>query len=426
MAEMEWDRLMGLAGRTEATKEFFGVAKAEQIQLPLSKLQIGLTVKLPLSWKNHPFLLNRVEIKEEAQIELIKSLGVPYVILLKGGELLPEDDVEEVKDEAVEEVIEQEIDPKLLVRKSLRLSQQRFVQSVNESRAAFSKVGSDPEGAYRSSAALVEELLEHMLEVDTPFLALVSAGESDASVTQHGISVAVVALMIAKAMDLSKSDMRDIALGCLYHDIGKLKVPDVIRRKKGGLTEHEANFMKMHPNFGYDMLSKSGLYDQAVLNIILHHHEFIDGTGYPDGLKGNKIPMVTQIVSLANDYDCQLWTENIRSPQVALGYLFKNRAGKHAEALIAVLVKILGIYPPGTIVELSDKSVGKVMMTTKEVKQPQVWACQPDGSDAALRFLTKEDVLVEKVLKLEELSEGAMKSLQADMGISFYFSGVPS
>ncbi|BAJ01636.1 HD-GYP domain-containing protein [Shewanella violacea] len=401
------------------------MAKAEQIHLPLSKLQIGLTVKLPLSWKNHPFLFNRVEIKEEAQIELIKSLGVPYVIVLAGAELLPE----EVEEEAVEKEVKQvvkEVDPKALVRKSLRLSQQRFVLCVNESRAAFSKIGSDPEGAYRSSVTLVEEMLDHMLEIDKPFLALVSAGESDASVTQHGISVAVVALMIAKALEMPKSDMRDIALGCLYHDIGKLKVPDIIRRKKGTLTEHEANFMKMHPNFGYDMLNKSGLYDQAVLNIVLHHHEFIDGTGYPDGLKGNKIPMVIQVVSLANDYDRQLWAENVRSPQVALGYLFKNRAGKHAESLIAVLVKILGIYPPGTIVELSDKSVGKVMMTTKEVKQPQVWACNPDGSEPALRFLTKEKVLVEKVLKLEELSEGAMKSLQADMGISFYFSGVPS
>ena len=406
-------------------KEFNWVAKAEQIHLPLSKLQIGLTVKLPLSWKNHPFLFNRVEIKEEAQIELIKSLGVPYVILLSGQELLPEEIEEEVVEEEVKEVVK-EVDLKALVRKSLRLSQQRFIQCVGESRAAFSKIGSDPEGGYRSSVTLVEEMLDHMLEIDEPFLALVSAGESDASVTQHGISVAVVALMIAKAMDMSKSDMRDIALGCLYHDIGKLKVPDIIRRKKGALTEHETNFLKKHPNFGYDMLNKSGLYDQKVLNIVLHHHEFIDGTGYPDGLKGNKIPMVTQVVSLANDYDRQLWTENIRSPQVALGYLFKNRAGKHSEALIAVLVKILGIYPPGTIVELSDKSVGKVMMTTKEVKQPQVWACKPDGSEASLRFLIKEEVFVEKVLKLEELSEGAMRALQADMGISFYFSGVPS
>ncbi len=209
------------------------MARVEQVHLPLAKLQIGLTIKLPLSWKNHPFLFNRVQIKEEVQIELIKSLGVPYVILLSGHELLPEE--EESSNESEEEVEQQtpEVDIKMEVRKSLRLSQQRFIKSVNDTRTAFSKTGSDPEGAYRSSAAIVEEMLEHMSEVELPELALVSAGESDSSITQHGISVAVVALMIAKTMNLNMSDMRDIALGCLYHDIGKLKVPDTIRRKRG-------------------------------------------------------------------------------------------------------------------------------------------------------------------------------------------------
>ncbi|MEC4725812.1 HD domain-containing protein [Shewanella sp. D64] len=400
------------------------MARAEQVHLPLAKLQIGLTIKLPISWKNHPFLFNRIQIKEEIQIELIKSLGIPYVILLAGQELLTEE--VEVSSEKLPEVekVAPQVDVKLQVRKSLRVSQQRFIKSVNDCRSAFSKTGSDPEGAYRCSAALVEEMLEHMSEVELPELALVSAGESDSSITQHGISVAVVALMIAKAMKLNMSDMKDIALGCLYHDIGKLKVPDNIRRKKVALTDHEANFMKMHPNFGYDMISKSGLFPEKVLHIILHHHEFMDGSGYPDGLKGKKIPLTTQIVSLANDFDRQLWAETVRSPQVALGYLFKNRAGKHDEALMSCLVQILGIYPPGTIVQLSDKSIGKVMMTTKEVKQPHVWACEPDGSESSLRFLMQEKVSVEQVLKVEELSEGAIKALQPEMGISFYFNGV--
>lgn len=400
------------------------MAKAELVHLPLAKLQLGITIKLPLSWKNHPFLFNRIEIKEEVQIEMIKSLNIQYVLLLSGHELLVED-VEDSCDEQQEvEQVAPEIDEKLQVRKSLRVSQQRFIKSVNDCRSAFGKTGSDPEGAYHSSAALVKEMLEHMSEVELPELALVSAGESDSSITQHGISVAVVALMIAKTLNLNVSDMRDIALGCLYHDIGKLKVPDSIRRKKGELTEHEVNFMKMHPNYGYDMISKSGLFSEQVLNIILHHHEFIDGSGYPNGLKGDKIPLTTQIVSLANDFDRQLWAENVRSPQVALGYLFKNRSGKHEKELMASLVQILGIYPPGTIVQLSDKSIGKVMMTTKEVQQPHVWACQPDGSESSLRFLMQENVTVEQVMKLEELSEGAIKTLQPEMGISFYFNSV--
>lgn len=399
------------------------MSNSEQREIPVEQLTIGLTVKLPLSWKNHPFLFNKIEIKEEAEIELIKSLGVTYVILISGEELLPEvKPVESIDPQ--NEIEKAEADPQFLIKKSLRLSQKRFIESVNQSQAAFGQIGSDPEGGYRSSAGLVEELLEHMLEFDEPTLALVSAGESDVNITQHSISVSVIALMIAKALQLPKANLRTIALACLYHDIGKLKVPDVIRRKKGKLTKHEHNFMKMHPNFGYEMLHKTGLYQEEVLQAILHHHEFIDGSGYPDGMKGKKIPLITQIISLANDYEDILSQEKLRSPQVALALLFKKRAGKHAESLIAVLVKLLGIYPPGTLVELADHSIGKVMMTTKDVKQPHVLACKSDGSDVRLRFLSEEQLSIEKMIKFDELSEGAVKALQADMEVSFYFGGL--
>ncbi|MCU7965272.1 MAG: HD domain-containing phosphohydrolase [Shewanella sp.] len=399
------------------------MAKVPQKKLLLSEIQLGMRVKLPLSWTNHPFLFNRVDISSAAQIEMIRGLGVPYVFLLselnRGSETVRED-----KDVEYEIEVPPERDLKADTRKAIRLSQKRFLENVNNCRNVFGKIASDPEGAYRLSASLVEDLLSHLQEVEKPFLTLVGMDDNDVSVTQHGVSVAVLAMMMGHALDLSPRELRDIALGSLLHDIGKLKVPDVIRRKRGALTPHESNYLQMHPNFAYDMLNRSGLFPKEVLHIVLHHHEFIDGSGFPDGLTDHKIPIITQIVSLANDYDQQLSGQQISSPQVALGYLFKNRATKHAESLIAILVKILGIYPPGTIVKLSDGCIAKVMMTTKDVSQPQVWACKEDGSEPSLRFLSNEGVTVQKAIKAEELSEGAIRTLQVDKGISFYFSSL--
>lgn len=399
------------------------MAKAPQRKLLLSEIQLGMRVKLPLSWTNHPFLFNRVDISSAAQIEMIRGLGVPYVFLLselnRGSETVRED--KDVEDEIE---VSPERDLKADTRKAIRLSQKRFLENVNNCRSVLGKIVSDPEGAYRLSAALVEDLLSHLQEVEKPFLTLVGMDDNDVSVSQHGVSVAVLAMMMGHALDLSPRELRDIALGSLLHDIGKLKVPDVIRRKRSALTTHESNYLQMHPNFAYDMLNRSGLFPKEVLHIVLHHHEFIDGSGFPDGLTDHKTPIITQIVSLANDYDQQLSGQQISSPQVALGYLFKNRATKHAESLIAILVKILGIYPPGTIVKLSDGCIAKVMMTSKEVSQPQVWACKEDGSEPSLRFLSDEGVTVQKVIKAEELSEGAIRTLQVDKGVSFYFSSL--
>ncbi|KFZ36690.1 phosphohydrolase [Shewanella mangrovi] len=398
------------------------MAKHKPIQLPVAQLQVGLTVKLPLSWTDHPFLFNKIEIKSAGQIEMIRQLGVPYVQVLSGMENLSAEAqapaMTNVDQNAADKPLP--LDPAQKARKALRLSQKRFIEAMNQSRTMMSKVVSDPEGAVRETAVLVEMMMEHLFETEHSRLALVSSGENSVSITQHGISVATLALVMGRQLALSKPQLREIATGAILHDIGKMKVPESIRRKRTSLTNHEKNFLAMHPNFGYDLLKRSGLFSDDVLNIVLHHHEFIDGSGFPDGLKGDAISLSTQIVSLANDYDSQLWRDDIISPQIALGYLFKNRSGMHQQNLIEALVKVLGIYPPGTLVRLSDGFIGKVMLTTENVAKPQVWSCKVDGSEAVFRFLIDEDVTVEAAIKPDELTSGAAKTLKSDDGISFY------
>jgi len=396
------------------------LAKAALKQIPVSQMVIGLTIKLPLSWASHPFFRSKVKLEQQVQIEIIKGLDVLFVYVIDGHDLLP-------KVAAPVKVIEEleslpaEIDYRPIAKKTMRVSQQRFVKSVNDSRTVFGKIGNDPEGAYREATTLVEDLVEHLYETETPQLTLVGSGEVDVSVTQHGISVAVLAMMIAYTLSLPKKDIRDIALGSLFHDIGKLKVPEAIRRnKRTNLTTHEINFLNRHPNLGYDMLNQTGLFPEAMLDIVLHHHEFIDGSGFPHHLTEAKILLTTQIVALVNDYETLLFQH--RTPQIALGILFKTHRSKHAENLIAVLVKILGIYPPGTIVRLTDDSIAKVMMTTTDVKKPHVWSCNLSGGEPCFRFLINEDVQVQYVMKLDELTDGAVNTLQANSPISFYFN----
>ncbi|NKF50376.1 DUF3391 domain-containing protein [Shewanella sp. WXL01] len=395
------------------------MAKTELTQLPVSKIVVGMTIKLPLSWTEHPFFRSKVKIEQKSQIALIRGLNTSFVYLLDGHDLIPEQP--EVVDEPVTILPATEMpDYKVEAKKSIRRGQQRFIRCVNDSRGVFGKVVSDPEGAYRDAVTLVESMMEHLNETDSPHLTLVSSNELEVSVTQHGVSVAVLSMMIAHMAGLPPSDIRDIAIGSLFHDIGKLKVPENIRRKHGELTDHEVNFMRMHPNFGYEMLVKNNLYPKAMLHIVRHHHEFVDGSGYPDKLTAKKIPITTQIVSLVNDYESLL--RRYLSPQLALGVLFKSRKQKHDEKLVSQLVKVLGIYPPGTLVNLTDGSFAKVMMTTSEVKKPHVWACSPRGEDATLRFLMEEEVSVSEVVKLENLPESVLKTLQAENTISFYFS----
>lgn len=351
---------------------------------------------------------------------MIKNLGVPYVYVVSGAELLEDCEPEvDVAPTPAKTASPQQAALRQ-TRKALRHSQNQFIDAMNQSRTLMGKLVSDPEGAVREAALLVEMMLEQLYTSEQPRLALVSSGENRPSITQHGISVATLALVMGHHLDLEKTLLRAIATGAILHDVGKMRVPEDIRTKRSGLSASEKNFLAMHPNFGYDLLKKSGMFSDDVLNIVLHHHEFYDGSGYPDGLKGDKIALPIQLVSLANDFDSQLWRDDIISPQIALGHLFKNRAGMHQQMLIQTLVKVLGIYPPGTIVQLSDGAVAKVMLTTSETTKPQVWSCTVDGADAEYRFLMDEDVVVEAAIKPSDLSHGASKTLQAEDGISFY------
>ncbi|WP_442800740.1 HD-GYP domain-containing protein [Shewanella sp. AS16] len=395
------------------------------IRLPLSQLEVGLTVKLPLSWREHPFMLNKIKIKDDAQIALIRGLDIPYVYLVEGEPTadvaiqVPQSEPEPPEAEAVR-------DPVAETRKAIHASQKQFFQGVSDTRSLYSKLNSDPEGAYRLSATLVEDLMTHLHGSDTPQLALVKVAPNEVNITQHGVSVAVIAMMMGHSLGLAPRELRDIALGCLFHDIGKFKVPDAIRRKRGALNEHETKFMRMHPNFGHEMLERSGLFPAEMLHIVLHHHEYLDGSGYPHRLKGKQIPLLTQIVSLANDYEHQFGNEQVDSPQLALGYLFKHHGAKHSPELLSTLVKVLGIYPPGTLVSLTDGSIAKVVMTTGEAKQPHVLACQPGSGQLALRFLIEEEVHIAQILKREAVSDTLAGRLQLDMGISYYFCAPPA
>ena len=396
---------------------------SKDVEIPLSQLSTGLTIKLPLSWTQHPFLFNQFEIESQSQIELIKSLNIAYVLLIAGQPKAMSTEQQSTV-MPVEKTAEQLAQEKLAsLRKSIRVSQQRFQKNAVECRSAFSKVAAEPEGAYRAAATLVEAMMDHIKETATPHLALVNSSEEGA-ITEHGVSIAVLSMMLGNALSCSDSELRDLAMGAIFHDIGKRKVPDVIRRKKNNLSDHEINFLKMHPKFGYDMLTKQDLFPKAVLDIVLHHHEWADGSGYPDGLKVNKLPLTTQIVALANDFEQLLKFGEGRSPQVALGYLFKNRAGKHAPELISTLVKVLGIYPPGTLVQLSNGQIAKVQITTEVVKQPHVLACDENGDRLSLRYLQEEQITITKVIKLEELTAGAIKALDPTADISFYFSSL--
>ena len=140
-----------------------------------------------------------------------------------------------------------------------------------------------------------------------------------------------LAVKLAQKMGLNDEEVQNISRGALLHDIGKMGIPDSILLKRDALTEDEQKIMNQHPTLGYEML-KDSPYLQSATDAVYSHHERWDGEGYPQGLKGEEIPLSARIVSVANSWDAHLhdrpnrkaWTreKNIKYLQEQSGKMF--------------------------------------------------------------------------------------------------------
>jgi len=156
------------------------------------------------------------------------------------------------------------------------------------------------EAALKSQNKMHEEL---NITYNETLHTLVSALDTrDSETGGHSERVTQIALLIARHLRLHEREIREIQWGALLHDVGKIGIPDYILRKPGKLSADEWNVMRTHPQVGFEMLKKIPFLAPS-LDIVLHHHEKFDGTGYPSGLSGKNIPLAARIFAIADTFD---------------------------------------------------------------------------------------------------------------------------
>ncbi|PIE62637.1 MAG: transcriptional regulator [Desulfobacter postgatei] len=174
------------------------------------------------------------------------------------------------------------------------------------------------------SIALYENIYENLFSTLFAFVTAIEV--RDLYTRKHSTRVAKVAHIIAEAMECTKEELEIINVAGSLHDIGKIGIRDEILLKPGCLTEDEYEKIKEHPVIGADIISKLGLWDREA-KIIRHHHERFDGKGYPDGLKGEQIPKLARILSVADCYDAMASDRAYRKKMdknVVLEIILKN------------------------------------------------------------------------------------------------------
>lgn len=211
----------------------------------------------------------------------------------------------------------------------------------------------------------VDELMGSVSRNRDALMALMKLRRFDDYSYTHSLNVSVLAISAGKSLGLGDEELRALGMGTMFHDLGKTRIPTKILNKPGKLTDEEFSVMRGHAAMsGRIILEQKLPVSEIVFKIAKHHHERIDGSGYPDHLKGEDIPYLVTICALSDVYDA-LTSDRVyhkgRSPHEALKFIYSLR-GTHFEAQwVDRFVQSVGIYPPGTVVQLSSDQMAVVM-----------------------------------------------------------------
>ena len=412
------------------------------------QLRVGLYIHLDLGWMDHPFTFSNFKIRNEGQIAQIKTLGLkqlrydplrsdcePIVqapTVATASAAPPEAPTVTATDDSPSEEKEAFETQRLEeLRQAVRECEHKFAQAASTVMRIEREIHITPPKSMAEARALVDSMVESLLTESDVVLHAMNDRRGMAEQYSHSLNVTVLAMILAKSLDMSEEEVKHLAMGALFHDIGKSQIPDRITRKTDPLTKSELALMHEHCLFGAKFAENFKL-DPRVGLIILQHHECIDGSGYPSKLKGEAIDRLARIVAIVNTYDnlCNpLDIAAAMTPYEALANMFSRQRAKLDPSILKLLIKSMGVYPPGSIVRLSSGDHGMVIsVNPSKPLRPCVMLHLPNvpRKTPMLIDLGEEASLsITQCLRPNQLPKEALDYLSPGKRISYYFDKEP-
>lgn len=224
--------------------------------------------------------------------------------------------------------------------------------------------------------ALVEEISDSVFRNPGALISLARLKTADDYTYMHSVAVCALMIALAQQLQMSESDIHEAGMAGLLHDIGKAMMPMDVINKNGKLTEEEFAVVRTHPEEGYRLLQQSQGVSEISLDVCLHHHERIDGKGYPDGLAGDQISIFARMGAICDVYDAITSNRPYKEgwcPAESVRKMSEWSKGHFDERVFKAFVKSIGIYPIGTLVKMRSGRLGIVVEQNKNsLLSPQV------------------------------------------------------
>ena len=361
------------------------VEKPQLVRVPTSQLRVGMYVNSFCgSWLQHDFFRTSFLIDSPKMIERLQASGLEAVMIDTSRGVAPaaKVDVTTTAETAAETSVEPVVDvvteaPKAAKSKPLApLSEEmdkardvrRMVRNTVESLFRDAQLGRNLD-AQRIDTA-VRSVHESLDRNPGALLSLVQIKRADEYTYMHSVAVSALMAQLAKTLGMDEAEQHQAATAGLLHDIGKVGVPNEILNKPGRLTEDEFKAVRNHPRNGHELLARGGEFDEVALDVCLHHHERIDGRGYPDRLNGDQITRFAKMGAICDIYDAISSNRPYKSawtPFESLRQMASWGKGHLDPDIFRAFVQSIGVYPVGSIVKL--KSNRLAIVTEQNINQ---------------------------------------------------------
>ncbi|MGB9429017.1 MAG: HD-GYP domain-containing protein [Gammaproteobacteria bacterium] len=328
----------------------------------VSDLQTGMYVaELDRSWVGTPFLFQGFLIETDEELEQLKTT-CSFVIVDEAQSKIPVAQVGKPPEGTT---------PAAKDVPSLKLADSGSSHATAVRAAAQDNIGGlfasaeqggDLDSEIKQAQTIIERLVKQSAKPNL-MMQLANLRPKQDRNAGHALNTAILAIAFGRHLGHSEERLRLLGLGAILHDIGKLRTPAEILNKPGELTDAEFAVVKRHPADGYEMLQSVAGLPSEVVDMVRYHHERIDGSGYPNGLRDDQVSLSAGIIGIVDAYET-LTTDNSYQPAItpaeALQRLRTTGMAGYGQELTQDFMRFIGLYPVGSLVKLSSGDMAVV------------------------------------------------------------------
>lgn len=416
----------------------------ESVWIDVALLRVGHYIELDVGWMAHPFPTGSFKISSQKQIEVVRSLGKSQVRYLPAkSDALPAEpgatsaptpvDAAKAAELARQEAAARDREQRQLraamlsaQERSLVVCERRFAESLRLYRKTIETVQANPQLATQPCMEMVATYVNELLDNGEASIRLLSEAAGDKS-SMHPVNVTIIALLLGKAMGMARHELLDLGLAAYLHDIGKVQLPDRVRWLEDNFSSAEFRLYQEHVAQGVT-IGKAMELSSPVLLAMLQHHEMVDGSGFPSRLRGDAMGTSGRILALVNRYDnlCNPSRPGTAlTPHEALSLIFAQFKARFDAATLSAFIRMMGVYPPGSVVQLIDDRYGLVVsVNSSRPLKPRIILHEPGvpKHEALILDLEKAPQLgIRRSLKPINLPPAALDYLAPRQRIAYFF-----